>query len=50
MKLKSKNEEPQIFFKDEFSYAIKNIIQNAIQHSKNLVTVEIFITFSLVYC
>ena len=41
MKLKSKNEEPQIFFKDELVYAIKNIIQNAIQHSKNLVTVEI---------
>ena len=41
IKLKSKNEEPQIFFKDELVYAIKNIIQNAIQHSKNLVTVEI---------
>ena len=39
--LNSKDGEPQIFFKDEFVYAIKNIIQNAIQHSKDTVIVEI---------
>jgi len=39
--LNSKDGEPQIFFKDEFVYAIKNIIQNAIQYSKDTVTVEI---------
>ena len=36
-----KNEEPKIIIKDEIVYAIGNIIQNAIQHSKNIVNAEI---------
>ena len=37
----NKNEEPEIFFKDEMMYALGNLIQNAIIYSKNLVTVKI---------
>lgn len=39
--LSTKDEEPKITFKDELVYAIGNIIQNAIQHSKNIINVEI---------
>ncbi len=34
-------EEPEIIFKDEIMYALGNIIQNAIFHSKEFVTVEL---------
>ena len=35
------NDEPEIIFKDEIMYALGNIIQNAIFHSKNEVTTEL---------
>ncbi len=35
------NKESEILFKDEIMYSLGNIIQNAIYHSKNLVTVEL---------
>lgn len=41
IKINSRNEEPQIYYKDEIVYAIGNIIQNAIQYSENLISVEI---------
>lgn len=41
--LKSKNEEPNIFFKDELVYAIGNIMQNAIDYAKKIVKVEVII-------
>ncbi len=34
-------DEPEIIFKDEIMYALGNIIQNAIFHSKSIVTVNI---------
>jgi len=34
-------EEPEIIFKDEIMYALGNIIQNAIFHSKETITVEL---------
>ena len=34
-------EEPEILFKDEMMYALGNIIQNAIFHSKETITVEL---------
>ena len=34
-------EEPEIFFKDEIMYALGNIIQNAIFHCKETITVEL---------
>ncbi len=44
-KLKIKNiqiiEEPEILFRDEIMYALGNIIQNAIFHSKETITVEL---------
>ena len=39
--IKDKNNEPTIFYKDEIVYALGNIIQNSIQHSKNEVLIEI---------
>ena len=35
------NDEPEIIYKDEIMYALGNIIQNAIYHSKQTVTVEL---------
>ena len=34
-------EEPEIYYKDEMMYALGNIIQNAIFHSKEIITVEL---------
>ena len=34
-------EEPEILFKDEMMYALGNIIQNAIFHCKETITVEL---------
>lgn len=39
--LQSKNPEPELFSKDEITYTLGNIIQNAIQHAKFLVYVDI---------
>ncbi len=39
---KTKNEEPEIIFKDEIMYALGNIIQNAIFYSKEVITTELF--------
>ena len=39
--LQSENQEPELFSKDEITYTLGNIIQNAIQHSKFLVNVNI---------
>lgn len=39
--LNSKNEEPQILYKDELIFALGNMIQNAIQHSRDTVIAEI---------
>ena len=41
IKLINNTDEPKIIFKDELTFAIGNIIQNAIQHSKNIIYVEI---------
>ena len=38
----NKNDEPEIFFKDEMMYALGNLIQNSITYSKKLVTVKIY--------
>ena len=35
------NDEPEIIYKDEIMYALGNIIQNAIFHSKQIVTAEL---------
>ena len=35
------DDKPTIFFKDEIVYGLGNIIQNAIQHSKTKVLVNI---------
>ena len=35
------NDEPEIIYKDEIMYALGNIIQNAIFHSKSTVTAKI---------
>ncbi len=34
-------DEPEIIFKDEIMYALGNIIQNAISHSKEIITAEL---------
>ena len=39
--LLSENEEPKILFKDELAYCIRNIIQNAIQHSYSFIKIDI---------
>ena len=39
--LYSKKDEPLIIFKDEIAYGIGNIIQNAIQHSKSRIVIDI---------
>ena len=36
--------EPEIIYKDEIMYALGNIIQNAIFHSKSIITVNIIYT------
>ena len=41
LQINSNNDEPEIISKDELKYALGNIIQNAIQHSINLVIANI---------
>ena len=41
LNIASNQKEPTILFKDEISYCLGNIIQNAIQHAKSIITVDI---------
>ena len=40
--LKSEENEPLIIFKDEIVYGVGNIVQNAVQHAKSKIYVDIF--------
>ena len=39
--INNKNDEPEIFFKDEIMYALGNLIQNSILYSKKIITVKL---------